>query len=212
MELNHLVTVPEDQRDQSWENQFFQKLTDGSVKVLTPDPQQGPDGWPYLLAQTDDGASESVQKLLHWCATKGVGLVINPTKEYPDFVFSYGMIWHFRQTGYFYLPQADLKNGVLELSRGEQFVSGTPSESYLPNYVRQILREFFRDQGLLKPRILMVSQDKGLHFDFCFSLESLGNPPEKEHQGILEALSWFLPPHYSLMLISEKGLPEFSDL
>lgn len=211
-EINQLVAIPEESRDQSWENQFFQKLTAGNVALLTADPQQGPDGWPYLLVKTDVAAAEPVQKLLHWCATKGVGLVVNPMKDYPDFVFTYGMIWHFRQTGYFYQSQVDVKTGVVEISKSDQFISGTPSEEYLPSYVRQILREFFRDQGLLKPRILMVSEDKGQHFDLCFSLESLGNPPEKEHQGILEALSWFLPPHYSLMLISEKNLPAFADL
>jgi hypothetical protein len=40
----------------------------------------------------------------------------------------------------------------------------------------------------------------------------LGNPPTKEHQGIAEAISWFLPPHYSIVLISETGLPPFAAL
>ena len=57
----------------------------------------------------------------------------------------------------------------------------------------------------------MISQDN-IHFDLCFSLESLGNPPDNEHEGIAEALSWFLPTHYSIVLISEKSLPEFLPL
>jgi hypothetical protein len=40
----------------------------------------------------------------------------------------------------------------------------------------------------------------------------LGNPPEREHEGIAEAIAWFLPNHYSVVLISEKGLPTFSAL
>lgn len=212
MVLETLVSIPEESRDQSWENKFFQKLTEGHVKLMTADPQQGPDGWPYILVETTNQSSEPVQKLLHWCATKGVGLAINPTKDYPDYVFTFGMIWYFRQTGYFYKDQVDVKSGVVEFFKSESVITGTPSAEFLPVYVRQILKEFFRDQAILSPRILMLSQDKGEHFDLCFSLESLGNPPEKEHQGILEALSWFLPPHYSLMLISEKGLPQFLDL
>ena len=74
--------------------------------------------------------------------------------------------------------------------------------------MRKILRDFFRDQGLLAVKILMMSQD-GKNFDLAISLESLGNPPEKEHQGIAEAISWFLPPHYSLLIVSEKGLPSY---
>src|SRR5689334_16323012 len=97
------MTVPEAARDRSWENQFFQKFTSGRVKLMTFDPQQGPDGWPYLITETDESGVEPVQNILNWCATRGVGLVVNPMKEYPDYVFSYGMIWHFRETGYFFL-------------------------------------------------------------------------------------------------------------
>ena len=57
----------------------------------------------------------------------------------------------------------------------------------------------------------MISENK-TDYDLAFSLESLGNPPDKEHIGILEALSWFFPTHYSLMLISQKGLPLFTEL
>jgi hypothetical protein len=50
------------------------------------------------------------------------------------------------------------------------------------------------------------------NYDLCFSLESFGNPPETEHKGLAEALSWFLPAHYSIALISEKLLPGFEAL
>lgn len=212
MNLQSLISVPDEKRDLSWENSFFQQLTAGNLNVVNPDPQTGPDGWPYLITETDEAATESVQKMLHWCATKGIGLVVNPQKEYPDYVFTYGMIWHFRQTGYFYLDQTDVKTGVIEITQSEKMISGSPSDTYLPQYVRAILREFFRDQGILQPKILMLSQDGGAHFDLCLSLESLKNPPVKEHDGILEAISWFLPPHYSLMLVSEKDLPPFFNL
>jgi len=164
------------------------------------------------MVQTEEKSQDSVQKILHWCATKGVGLAVNPTKEYPDYVFTYGMIWHFRQTGYFFKDQMDIKNGIVELKQQDEIRAGSPSVEFLPEYVRSILREFFRDQAVLNPKILMLSQDGGKQFDLCFSIESLGNPPTKEHQGILEALSWFFPPHYSLMLISEKNMPPFFNL
>ena len=60
-------------------------------------------------------------------------------------------------------------------------------------------------------QILIFSFDKK-QYEFGISLESLGNPPETEHAGIAEAISWFLPPHYSIVLISEKGMPQFVDL
>jgi hypothetical protein len=81
----------------------------------------------------------------------------------------------------------------------------------LPQYVRNILKQFFMDQNVMRPRILVMSTDRK-NYDLAFSLESLGNPPVKEHQGVAEAISWFLPPHYSIVLVSEIGLPEFTDL
>jgi hypothetical protein len=54
--------------------------------------------------------------------------------------------------------------------------------------VRNILKEFFRDQGVFAPKILVMSSDR-VNYDLVFSLESLGNPPVKEHQGIAEAIS-----------------------
>lgn len=211
MDLLQTLQIPDEKRDQNWENSFFVALTQGQLKLLSPDPRSGPDGWPYLLAETSSDATEPAQKILQWLATRGTGLVINPQKEYPDYVFSYGMIWYFCETGLFYSPQESVSTGAFELNNGAGLHAGEPTPQYLPAYVRSILRDFFRDQGMLMPRILVISADRK-HYDLAFSLESLGNPPQKEHQGIAEALSWFLPPHYSVVLVSEKGLPAFVNL
>ncbi|MEQ1665166.1 MAG: hypothetical protein ABL927_07315, partial [Bdellovibrionales bacterium] len=82
---------------------------------------------------------------------------------------------------------------------------------FLPQYVRKILRTFFLDNGIKEMKILLlITEDK--NFDLCFSLESAGSPPENEHMDFLEAVSWFLPAHYSLRLVSEEGLPKFQVL
>lgn len=211
MNLQEILKVPDDARDIDWENQFFDALLMSKVKILSPDPQQGPDGWPYLLAETSMDATEPVPKVLEWLAKKGIGLVINPHKSYPDFVFNYGMVWHCKETGLFVRPQAQVPAGTVEMNAGEGLHAGPPTPEYLPDYVRTILREFLRDQGVLMPKILVMSQDRK-HYDLAFSLESMGNPPEAEHQGIAEAISWFLPGHYSLVLVGEKGLPLFTAL
>jgi len=209
--LNELVQAPDSERSTTWENHFFHALTSGKLKLLTPEPQTGPDNWPYLLAETGEDASELTQNVLQWLSERGVGLAINPRKEYPDYVFSYGMIWSFKETGFFFKPIQERPVGTVQLETKNLQHAGPPTEEYLPGYVRKIIREFFRDQGILRPKVLVLSTDQ-VNYDLAFSLESLGKPPEKEHQGIAEAISWFLPPHYSLMLISEEGLPPFTDL
>lgn len=210
----HLLIKEEDRHFQ-WDETFFKLFSESNVKLLSQDAQQGPDGWPYLMCQTvvtgEKTETESAQKLIHWLSTRGIGLVVNPQRlPYPDYVFSYGMLWSFRETGYFLKPTA--KKSINEdfiLNNQQSIKAGQPSEQYLPLYVRQILKDFFRDQSVFAVKILMISKD-GENYDLCFSLESLGNPVLTEHAGILEAISWFLPPHYSLALVSEKGLPDFS--
>ncbi len=211
MTLEKLLNVTEEERDLDWEDKFFMAFTNSEIQVLSAEPQTGPDGWPYLLADTKGEELEPAQKVLQWLATRGIGLALNPTKSYPDFVFNYGMIWHFRETGLFYRRQDEITSGAVEMKEGQNILSGPPKEEYLPGYVRKVLKDFFLDQGLMAIKILMISQD-GKHYDLAFSLESLGNPPQKEHEGIAEAISWFLPPHYSILLTTEKGLPSFLPL
>ncbi len=211
MTLEKLLNVTEEERDLDWEDKFFMAFTSSEIQVLSAEPQTGPDGWPYLLADTKGEELEPAQKVLQCLATRGIGLALNPTKSYPDFVFNYGMIWHFRETGLFYRRQDEITSGAVEMKEGQNILSGPPKEEYLPGYVRKVLKDFFLDQGLMAIKILMISQD-GKHYDLAFSLESLGNPPQKEHEGIAEAISWFLPPHYSILLTTEKGLPPFLPL
>lgn len=218
MLAEHLKTKDED-RDQAWDEKFFKQISESNLKIMTQDPQQGPDGWPYLMTETvtandpSGEATDSAQKIFYWLATRGIGLVVNPKRlPYPDFVFSYGMIWSFRETGFFMKYDRNLTpEKKLILDSTSKLISGEPTEVFLPLYVRKILKDFFRDQAVFDPKVLMISNDQ-INYDLCFSLESLGNPKAEEHEGILEALAWFLPPHYSLVLISEKNLPAFKSL
>lgn len=209
--MKDLLQIPDTDRDPAWENKFFQALMLTNLKLLSPEPQTGPDNWPYLLAEIDETGTETSHQIFNWLAEKGIGLALNPMKEYPDYVFSYGMIWSFKETGFFYKPVADRESGTVQFDTGNLVHAGSPTDQYLPPYVKGIIKEFFRDQGILAPRILLISTDR-LNYDLAISLESLGNPPETEHQGIAEAVAWFLPPHYSLLLVSEEGMPPFFDL
>ncbi len=208
--LDTLLKVPDKDRNEKWEDQFLQAFSEAKVQVLSADPQAGPDGWPYLMVETGEAATEPTQRVLEWLSLRGIGLVVNPNKDYPDFVMSFGMIWNFRKTGRFIHRVAAIPTGEWTTDT-KLLKSGPPTEEFLPAFVRKILKEFFRDQGVIDPRILMISND-GENFDLAFSLESLGSPEIKEHEGVAEAIAWFLPGHYSLVLISEKGLPQFASL
>ena len=215
--VNHLKTK-DDLRDQKWDDRFFRLLCDAQLKMNSPDPQQGPDGWPYLMTDlaTDPNSNsesqDSAQKILSWLSTRGIGLVVNPQRlPYPDFVFSYGMIWSFRETGFFIKYEDRDESKLLTVDTVASAKFGPPTQTYFPDYARTIVKAFLADQGVFAPKILMVTTD-GKNYDLCFSLESLGSPKQSEHDGILEAIAWFLPPHYSLAIISEADLPPFEIL
>ncbi len=83
MDLLKLVSIPDDQRDHQWEVDFFMAITQGNLKLIHEAPQQGPDGWPYLLTETTGEAGEPANKIMQWLATRGIGLVVNPMKSAP---------------------------------------------------------------------------------------------------------------------------------
>ncbi len=199
---NLFLTLPED-RDAKWEELFFKGIVDAQFTFLSETPIEGPDGMAYLAVEVADSDGEPAQNVFKWLGEKGVGLVINPGQQNPDYVFSYGMIWNFLTNGEFMTAQeAPLAQGEIEMKPGQEMMAGTPSETYWPLHARKIFKEFLRDQGVHNPRIVMLSQDSK-NYDLCFSLESLGNPPQEEWQGLLQAFSWFFPLHYSFSIISE---------
>lgn len=201
--MEKLLSVKPEDRDEKWEKEFFLKLPSSQLIFLSDSPIEGPDGMPYLpVTISNDG--EPFENVLNWLAEKGVGLVINPSNELPDYVFSYGMIWNFLINGEFLSNNGDREPGEkeFEFTPGQEMVAGTPSESYFPAHVRALFKEFLMQQGVYEPRVVMLSQDSE-NFDLCFSLQSLGNPPQEEWGGILEAFSWFFPLHYSFSIISE---------
>lgn len=211
------LEISEENRDHNWDEKFFKLFSESNLSFVSEDPQQGPDGWPYLLTEisidkinNSELKTDTAQKILNWLSTRGIGLVVNPRRTpYPDYVFSYGMIWSFRETGYF-MRRVD---PPAEVSDSATLSFGVPTQEYFPNYVRNIVRDFFRDQGVFEAKIIMISADPDkLSFDLCFSIESIGNPPEDEHEGILEALSWFFPPHYTLGLVRETDINGFVNL
>jgi hypothetical protein len=219
--LDELLNIDVAKRDEAWEASFLAALPETKVNILSPEPKEGPDHWPYLMVGTGEGADEPLINVIGWLSTKGIGLAVNPQKPMPDFVLPYGVIWNFRERGEFYSKVEAPKSERFDIKPGQQLWTGVPSEAYLPQYVRSILKQFLADQGVFAPKVLMVSFEAGENgepqkspsaYDLCFSVESLKSPPAHEHANIAEALSWFLPAHYSVALVSEKTVPGFQPL
>lgn len=204
-----LLKVPAAQRDMKWESDFLKILPQLNLNIQ-PEPKMGPDSWPYLFAEISENGTEPCIQVVQWLASKGIGLVINPNRSMPDYVLSYGMLWNYLARGSF-LSEVET-NSAKEINLiKQQLYTAQPTETFLPPYVRDILKLFFKDQKILSPKICLLSQDQKI-YDLVFSLESLASPPENEHMGICEAISWFLPSHYGVAIISEQRLEGFQEL
>ena len=185
--LKHLDIKDKD-RDLEWESTFLNIFPKVFIDVDNDLPRQGSDGMCYMLVSTNKNSKETTIKLLNWAYDKGVGIAVNPQKHFPDFIFTYGMIWNFKETNHF-LTSAINAN----------------QKPKLPSYVRSILKQFFLDQGAYQVKFTTIKNQKK-QFDLCFCASSLGNPPGSEHAGILKALSWFLPQHYPIAIVQNSEI------
>ena len=100
------------------------------------------------------------------------------------------MIWLFKETGRFLAKPS-------KVSTAQTFL--------IPNYVRKILKQFFLDQGVYQAKIAILKNNENT-FDLCFCANSLGDPPQSEHAGILKTLSWFLPQHYPIAIVKNDSI------
>lgn len=151
-------------------------------------------------------------------------------RERGEFLSNRGLIsaWGAPQKNKSEKPQENRSAEIISFKPGDKIHSGPPSLEYLPEYARAVLRTFFKDNGAPVMRVLVIGEPQGPNdgsgnnnirgrdsspqYSLCFSLEAMGQPAATEHKGLLEAISWFLPSHYSLALMSEKDLPAFHDL
>lgn len=202
--LSALLATPFKVRNSDWEKKFFKILLEQQCSVISPEPQEGPDGFPYLMVSTDPKNQDVFANVAKWGASRGIGVVVNP-EENADYVFTYGMLWNYALRGEFLTTSEEQRTGPLSITNGQTVLVGAPSEDYWPTPVRKIFKEFLVQQGIFEMKVLMLFEKENGPGDFCFSIESLGNPPQSEWEGILEAFSWFFPRHYSLSLISEKN-------
>lgn len=214
MSLQEYCSTPEFKRDGEWEKSFLDSFVAGKVTFDPENVHQGPDGWPYyFISSLGDGHSgEPVVNILHWLKDKGIGLALNPDKSLPDYIFTYGMIWNFAERNLLIEFNSGMDDSdTVEFNEGEKVFFGKPSPELIPSYVYPILKDYLSALEIENPRIAIVGKSQE-DFNICFSAESLGNPPEEDHQQLLERLSWFFPTHYGLMILAESSLGDFYEL
>jgi hypothetical protein len=209
-----LFATPKEQRDDQWRKTFLENVETASFMKGDPELLTGPDGFPYFVMRTPI----PMQPFESFCIRNmkddfilhnGWGIVINPTEEGGDWVFTYGDIVNLHVSQKFY---SEIQPPVLPASEvitaEEEVLIGQPSETFVPMHTRNIIRSFLKKNGIERPSFMMMARK--MHGtvvnQLVFNIFKEEHSPEQiEH--LMRPISWLLPRHYILIII-----PKDSDL
>ncbi|MCB0649312.1 MAG: hypothetical protein KDC49_21730 [Saprospiraceae bacterium] len=216
--LHRLVRVPKEDRNEEWQQRFLENVSEASFRCGEPQVIVGPDGFPYfqLFLPEPNKAFQCfvISHLKNDCLLDaGIGVVINPGSEDADWVFSYGDILNFHLNQTFYTNEGSLFSKKTEsevLSVAEEVLVAQPSEKLLPDFVRKLLADFLKRNGINKPRIALMMRNQedeiGVTQDLVFNVTQADFQNEDTYHYVMQAIAWHLPRHYSFIGLDEKIL------
>ena len=214
--INHLIAVPFAERDQNWVADFLGAIDQANLKLGNPEVVLASDGFPYIQLETvnNDEAFQAfvINKQLPSILIQGLGIVINPQNERPDWVFSYGDIANYELNDEFYTDNSIFsqnKENVV-IGQDEKILIGQPSDTILPKYLRTQLREFLQHAGIKNPKTMLIArnyeEENNVKQDLVFNFTPLQFANEKAFEQIATTIGWFLPKHYSVLFIDESAV------
>ena len=211
--LCQLVSVPRDERDKQWQKQFLENIAEASFVCGDPQVIEGPDGYPYFTLVLPEPFKEFQCYVIKYMKDdflleKGLGVVINPDGSSADWVLSYGDILSYHLSGEFYQERRDFaldKQDVIE--ENEKLLVGQPSESYLPQKTRKVLKKHLNDQGIKEPKVFLMARKrpKGEILELVLNISRDQFPNKEQHNSVMESLAWFLPRYYSVLSFEKNS-------
>ena len=214
--LNALVEIPFDQRDQKWVEDFLNNIDSANLKLGNPEVIIASDGFPYIQLQTvtTDESFQAfvISKQLPTILMQGFGIVINPQNERPDWVFSYGDICNYELNDAFYTDDSIFSKNKEQVVIGqdEKILIGQPSDTILPKYLKNQIREFLKHAGISTPKAMMIARDfeseETVKQDLVFNFTPPQFESEKAFQQVAATIGWFLPKHYSILFVDEASI------
>jgi hypothetical protein len=223
-----LLQVPREQRDEQWQQQFLQLIQHASMEAGDPEVQTGPDGFPYFVLRTPVPGRAFESFCIHnmmndLLLEKGYGVVLNPSGEAADWVFSNGDIVNLAINGEFYSAPDQSNPAYIEMTqqmgviqKNDKVLLAQPSPRFLPVKTRTAIREFLKRNGIKRPMVMLLSRTSEgravQQLVFNVFAEDLSSP---EQVGmIMQSLTWFLPRHYAILSINKQSpmVKSFADL
>ena len=210
-EIDALVQIPQSDRDEKWNETFLALVTQASFRCGDPQVINGPDGFPYFQLFLPE-PNKSFQCFVienmknDFLLEVGFGVVINPSSDSADWVFSNGDILNLQLNKTFYStePTSFSKTKSVEiLTESEQVMVAQPNEKLLPASTRKLLRDYLIRIGLAEPKVLLLMRTlkdgSGVSQNIVFNITPEQFENENSYQSVLRVISWYLPRHYSVV-------------
>lgn len=214
--LVKLVQTAPHERDENWRQTFLDNIVQASFRCGDPQVKTGPDGFPYFQLFLPEPFKEFQCFVIDrmkddFLLASGFGVVINPAANTADWVLSYGDILNLHLNNSFYTTTetAFSKETSSEIiAKNEQVMIGQPSETILPKVVRNLIATFLKMNGIKSPKVLLMMRQKtngdGVSQDIVFNLTPGNFKDENTYKRVMQAVSWYLPGHYSYVSMDEK--------
>ena len=214
--IYQLIQTPATERDEPWKQAFLENIVQASFRCGDPQVITGPDGFPYFqLFLPEPGKSFQcyvIERMKDdFLLRSGLGVVINPSANSADWVFSCGDILnlHLNNTFYTTTETPFAKETVDEvITADEKVMIAQPAETILPKQTRQLIAELLKKNGVPSPKVLLMLRHKanGVSQDIVFNLTPALVKDQHTYNNLMRAISWLLPRHYSIVGMDEKSL------
>lgn len=214
--INTLLETPLELRDQTWIERFLENVAGANFKLGNPEVVLAKDGFPYMQLESvhtkENFKSFVIDKQLHALLTQGFGIIINAKNAKPDWILSYGDIVNYELNETFYTDESIFSQHQenIAIKTEDKILVGQPSDSILPKYLRNQLRDFLKHAGVQNPKIMLIARNHDdetkVKQDLVFNFTPQQFADKEHFQQIGNTIAWFLPRHYSFLFIDETTI------
>jgi hypothetical protein len=212
--LRALFDTPQEQRNDFWTKTFLDNVAEASFACGQPQVIEGPDGFPYFQLNTPEPFKEFQCYVIKnmkddFLLAEGFGVVINTSKNQPDWVFSYGDIVNYHIKREFYSVSTEWNRPQDEVVQDkEQALIGQPSEAILPAQARAAIRKFLEGLSIVDAKILLMNRrkpDEQFLQELVFNLTPDKFQSHEYFEAVMRSIAWYLPRHYTFVSMHESG-------
>lgn len=211
--LEELSSIPFENRDIEWQKNLLSNIDDAGLASNDPQVIGGPDGFPYFVLNIPEHNKEFQSFVIKhmipdFILDNGFGIVFNPSKGQPDWVFTHGDLVNYFLRQEFFSESNNWYTQIEDKTQeNAELLVGQPSEYILPLQTRNILKKYLGQFTNKEVKILLTNRPSGEEFlqQIVFNLIPGDFESEEHFNGAMQHVGWFLPRHYTYASTAEES-------